>query len=72
MKQRVKLALALLSDTPIVLLDEPTTNLDVQGATWYQNLLRTYSPNRLVLIATNVEEDYAFFCSETIVLSDYK
>ncbi|MEY4903366.1 MAG: hypothetical protein RLZZ292_1181 [Bacteroidota bacterium] len=72
MKQRVKLVLALLSDAPIVLLDEPTTNLDAQGAAWYQDLLRTYAPNRLVFIATNVEEDYAFFCSETIVLSEYK
>ena len=31
MKQRVKLAQAFFSDTPVLLLDEPTTNLDALG-----------------------------------------
>ncbi|MBU2045958.1 MAG: ATP-binding cassette domain-containing protein, partial [Bacteroidetes bacterium] len=38
MKQRVKLVLALCSDTPILLLDEPTSNLDEQGIEWYISL----------------------------------
>jgi ABC-type multidrug transport system ATPase subunit len=72
MKQRLKLALAICAQTPILLLDEPTTNLDAQGTAWYKDLLQTYTNNRLVIIATNVVEDYSFFCDSVIKISDYK
>ncbi len=72
MKQRLKLALAILSDTPILLLDEPTTNLDAQGSAWYRQLLTEYGQQRMVIIATNIEEDYQFFCQEVISIFDYK
>ena len=36
MKQRVKLAQAIFSDVPVVLLDEPTTNLDEEGILLYK------------------------------------
>ncbi|MEJ7664635.1 MAG: hypothetical protein WKG07_36525 [Hymenobacter sp.] len=36
MKQRLKLGMALYAAAPLLLLDEPTTNLDAQGAAWYQ------------------------------------
>ncbi len=72
MKQRLKLALAICSDTPILLLDEPTTNLDAQGAAWYRELLLAFGQNRTVIIATNVEEDYAFFCKKQLNIFDFK
>ena len=43
MKQRLKLALSICSNTPILLLDEPTTNLDQQGMDWYVKLINTYT-----------------------------
>ncbi len=72
MKQRLKLALAICADTDLLLLDEPTTNLDKQGETWYRDLLTKYGQHRTVIIATNVEEDYAFFCKNTLNILDYK
>lgn len=57
MKQRVKIALALFSTAPVLLLDEPTTNLDEEGITWYQRLLRERSDGRLVIVASNEERD---------------
>jgi ABC-type multidrug transport system ATPase subunit len=72
MKQRLKLALAICSDTPILLLDEPTTNLDAQGVAWYKNLLQQYLQDRLLIIATNVPEDYEFICDKQINILDYK
>jgi ABC-type multidrug transport system ATPase subunit len=72
MKQRLKLVLAICADTPILLLDEPTTNLDAQGAAWYKDLLMTYGKNRIVIIATNVEEDYSFFCDKVIKIADFQ
>ena len=71
MKQRLKLALACASDTPILLLDEPTTNLDAQGVDWYLSLVDDYCKNRLVIVASNIEHDYRF-CNETLNILDYK
>ena len=71
MKQRVKLALALSSSSPILLLDEPTITLDRQGIDWYAQLIQTLSPQRLCLIASNVEEDYQN-PSQILEIGDYK
>lgn len=58
MLQRVKLALAILADTSVLLLDEPTSNLDVHAIQWYQNLLNAHAANRLILLASNQKEEY--------------
>ena len=71
MKQRLKLALALCSDTDILLLDEPTTNLDRQGIKWYLDLVEKYKNDRLLIIASNVETDYSF-CENQLNIQHYK
>lgn len=71
MKQRVKLALAVCSDTPVLLLDEPATNLDVQGIDWYKQLISEYAAERLVIIASNDPHD-AEFCPKHLNIMDYK
>jgi ABC-type multidrug transport system ATPase subunit len=71
MKQRVKFILALLSDTEILLLDEPTSNMDDEGVAWYHHLINTYTKNRLVIVCSNQAEEYKF-CQEKIVIADYK
>ena len=71
MKQRVKLALAVCTDTPVLLLDEPATNLDVQGVEWYKNLIAEYTAGRLVVIASNDPHD-ADFCPLHLNILDYK
>ncbi len=58
MKQRVKLAQAFFTDTPVLLLDEPCSNLDAQGVALYQAWLRKYAADRLVIIASNDEREY--------------
>lgn len=71
MKQRTKLALACCSDSPILFLDEPTSNLDVQGINWYRELIEKFTKNRLTIIGSNQIQEYEF-CNETIQISDYK
>ncbi|MBL7804989.1 MAG: ABC transporter ATP-binding protein [Saprospiraceae bacterium] len=71
MKQRLKLALAVCSDTPALLLDEPTTNLDLNAISWYQNLVREYAGDRLVILASNDPADAAF-CGVHLNILDYK
>jgi len=71
MKQRVKLALAICCDTPVLLLDEPATNLDVQGVEWYKNLIQQFAEDRLVVIASNDPHD-AEFCPVHLNILDFK
>ncbi|MBC8034364.1 MAG: ATP-binding cassette domain-containing protein [Chitinophagaceae bacterium] len=71
MKQRVKLAQAIFSNTPCLFLDEPCTNLDEAGIQLYQQLIDTYCNNRLVIVSSNDKQEYGF-CSEKIDITDYK
>ncbi|UKT63507.1 ABC transporter ATP-binding protein [Pedobacter mucosus] len=71
MKQRTKLALACCADTPILFLDEPTSNLDVQGIKWYQELIEKYTKNRLTIVGSNQIQEYEF-CDQVIQIADYK
>jgi ABC-type multidrug transport system ATPase subunit len=72
MKQRVRLILAILSDTPILLLDEPVSNLDKQAVLWYKDLMTKYSGNRITFVCSNHQSDEYFLCKETINIEDYK
>ncbi|MCH8332035.1 MAG: ATP-binding cassette domain-containing protein, partial [Bacteroidetes bacterium] len=42
MKQRVKVGLTILTDSDLILLDEPATNLDEAGISWYRELIGKY------------------------------
>ncbi len=71
MKQRVRLAQCIFSDTPIVLLDEPCTNLDTEGIAMYHGFIRDYCADRLVVVSSNDEAEYKF-CRERINISEFK
>jgi ABC-type multidrug transport system ATPase subunit len=71
MKQRVRLAQALFSDTSVVLLDEPCANLDGEGVTLYQELIREYTRDRLVIVSSNDLQEYEF-CGEKIDIRVYR
>lgn len=71
MKQRVKLAQAIFSDTAIVLLDEPCSNLDAKGIALYHSLINSYCKDRLVIVCSNDEVEYSF-CDEVISITDFK
>ena len=71
MKQRTKLALACCTDTPVLLLDEPTSNLDQQGMAWYLQLIERFAEKRTLIIGSNQESEYSF-CNHFVRLTDYK
>ncbi len=71
MKQRVKLAQAIFSDVPAVLLDEPLTNLDDEGILLYHSLIKNYCDNRLIIVSSNDKNEYSF-CEEKIDMLNYK
>jgi ABC-type multidrug transport system ATPase subunit len=71
MKQRLKLGLCFFSDTPLLLLDEPTSNLDEKGVNWYQEMVKKYIQNRTVIISSNEDREYSF-CDHIITMDDFK
>lgn len=71
MKQRTKLVLACCADTPVLILDEPTSNLDNQGVDWYHDLIEKFTADRLVIIGSNQQHEYSF-CHDYIQITDYK
>jgi ABC-type multidrug transport system ATPase subunit len=53
MKQRLKLTLAIMADCPVLLLDEPCSNLDAKAIDWYHKMLDTYAKNKLIIVCSN-------------------
>lgn len=71
MKQRVKLMLACCTSSPVLLLDEPTTNLDREGVDWYHQLVEQISKDRLLVVCSNQPTEYTF-CNNQLLINDYK
>ena len=71
MKQRLKLAQAFFTNTPVLLLDEPTTNLDTDGIALYHQLINNYAKEKLVIVSSNDKQEYDF-CEEVIEIGKYK
>ncbi len=57
MKQRVKLALAILPETSLLLLDEPCTNLDAKACHWYKELVEQFGRGKTLVVASNHNPD---------------
>lgn len=71
MKQRVKLAQAIFSDVPLLLLDEPCTNLDSSGYDLYHRLINDYCSGKTIIVSSNDQQEIDF-CEERIQITDYK
>ena len=72
MKQRVKLGLALLSDTKFVLLDEPTSNLDQTAIDWYIKLVNEHKQERVLIVCSNDQKAEFGFCTQELNVTQYK
>lgn len=71
MKQRLKLAQAIFSDVPCILLDEPCTNLDESGFNLYYDWIESFCKNRLLIVSSNDINEYKF-CDEQLNIQDFK
>ena len=66
MKQRLKLAQAIFSESPVLLLDEPLQIWTVMALMLYQQLIKEYAGKRMVVVSSNDNEEYQF-CEELLI-----
>lgn len=59
MQQRLKYAAALIKNPSILILDEPTSNLDDEGKKRVFDIINQYRPDSIIIIATNEKEEYS-------------
>lgn len=70
MKQRLKVGLAFYTETPLMMLDEPTSHLDEEGKKWFRSNLLSLLGKRTIIIASNEEEEIES-CTQRIHITDY-
>lgn len=71
MKQRLKLAQAFYADMPVLLLDEPTTNLDAEGVALYHGLVTDTQKRKLILVCSNDPQEFSF-CTASLNITGFK
>lgn len=72
MKQRLKLGLAICTQSSLLLLDEPCSNLDQMGIQTYHQLMDQFNKNRTTIIGSNEQKEELYNIENTIRISDYK
>ncbi|MDX1741515.1 MAG: ATP-binding cassette domain-containing protein, partial [Rhodothermales bacterium] len=71
MKQRLKLAMAVIHSPTVLMFDEPSSNLDSAGREVVRTLMETHRDRgRLVLVATNVDDEAAL-CDRAVNVADF-
>jgi heme exporter protein A len=71
MKQRLKFAFALLHQPPVLLLDEPSSNLDAEGIASVHGIVEEQKTKGIIIIATNDAEEMKL-CDHHIDLNAQK
>lgn len=71
-RMRTSLAVALLHETDILILDEPTNFLDLLGIMWLQRYLTTLgeATNPPTLILVSHDRDFISLCTDLLILRD--
>lgn len=71
MKQRMKFVFALIHKPQLLILDEPTSNLDEEGKSSAYDLIKAKAEKSIVIIASNEQADLNW-CEEVLELKNYK
>jgi ABC-type multidrug transport system ATPase subunit len=71
MKQRLKLGIAFHTESDLLILDEPGTNLDSRAFEWYKTQLSNVPKNVILVIASNNPEEYSE-AAHILNMQDYK
>jgi heme exporter protein A len=70
MKQRLKFGFAIIHEPPILMLDEPISNLDAEGIKMAEGLVGRYRQNGIIIVATNSRDERSW-CKDELNLDNY-
>jgi ABC-type multidrug transport system ATPase subunit len=71
MKQKTKLLFAIMDTAPILLLDEPTSNLDANAIQWYQDMIEKWAKHKTIIVFSNSQKQEYLFCQKEINLNEF-
>lgn len=69
MRQRVRLVTAIMTESPVLLLDEPTSNLDAKAMDWFHDLLSRNLDDRILLVGSNHQPQEIALCTRELNLT---
>jgi ABC-2 type transport system ATP-binding protein len=69
MRQRIGIARALLGDPPLLVVDEPTTGLDIDARRRFRELMTTLSRERIVILSTHIASDVEATAGRILLLT---
>ena len=70
MKQRFGVALALIGNPKLMIVDEPTAGLDPAERVRFLNLLSELGENSVVLLSTHIVEDVSELCTKMAIIDE--
>lgn len=72
MMQKLKIGLTVFFNRPVLIFDEPCTNLDNTAIAFYKQILNQYLLDRILIIASNNHPDEIFNCTQTVNIETFK
>lgn len=72
MRQRTGIALAMLNDPKLLILDEPTAGLDPRERVRFRNLIHSLAAQRIVILSTHIVSDVETIAGQIILLRDHR
>ena len=67
-KKRVSIAATLLYSPETIILDEPTSDIDLPFKAFFYNIIQTMSSSHIIIISSHLMEDIVELCGSTIIL----